>query len=350
MKHLNRWVYAVVGVCVLLFAGLIYAWSVFSVPIESEFSTWSKAQLSMTFTVAMIFFCLGGLLGGALVGTAKISVKINVVASGILFLAGFWLTARTQATWQLYTGFGVMIGLASGLAYNAVMGTMSKWFLDRRGLISGILFMGFGLSSLLMGKIFQIYTAAAPDAWRVSFKSLGALLFVLIAGSSVFFENAPEDVIEAGKSAARERENTGLPPERILRHSSFWHAYCWSILAGAGGLVLVSQASGVVMEVKPLTESGVVTLVGLISVFNGVGRVVFGLLYDAKGYRFTMALDVLLLLVAAGSLFGAIIIGRFFLVPLGFILGGLAFGGVPTCVSALTGDFYGMQYCSFARI
>ena len=32
MKHLNRWVYAIVGVIVLLFAGLVYAWSVLSTP------------------------------------------------------------------------------------------------------------------------------------------------------------------------------------------------------------------------------------------------------------------------------------------------------------------------------
>jgi OFA family oxalate/formate antiporter-like MFS transporter len=343
MKHLNRWVYATAGVCILLLAGLIYAWSVFAVPIGSEFSTWSKAQLSVTFTIAMIFFCLGGLLGGTLAGT--VSVKVNIVMSGALFLAGFWLTAQTQALWQLYAGFGVMGGLASGLAYNAVMSTMSKWFPDRRGLISGILLMGFGFSSFLTGKGFQMYTAAAPGGWRVAFQCLGALFFVLMASGSIFFENPPKDAAEARKSAVSDGENAGLPPTQTLRHSSFWISYCWSVLAGAAGLVLVSQASGIVMEVNPLTESGVVViLVGVISVFNGLGRVAFGLLYDAKGYRFAMTFDVLLSLAAAGILLGAITTRRFSLVPLGFVFGGLAFGGVPTCVSALTGDFYGMKY------
>jgi OFA family oxalate/formate antiporter-like MFS transporter len=168
-----------------------------------------------------------------------------------------------------------------------------------------------------------------------------------MAGGSVFFENPPRDADEAKKSAVSDGENAGLPPTRTLRHSSFWISYCWSILTGAAGLALVSQASGIVMEVSPLTESGVVViLVGLISVFNGLGRVAFGLLYDAKGYRFAMTSDVLLSLAAAGILFAAITTRRFSLVPLGFVLGGLAFGGVPTCVSALTGDFYGMKYYS----
>jgi OFA family oxalate/formate antiporter-like MFS transporter len=343
MKHLNRWIYAAAGVCVLLCAGLIYAWSVFSVPIGSEFSVWSKAQLSMTFTVVMIFFCMGGLLGGVL--AEAVNVRFNVIASGMLFLAGFWLTAQTQAPWQLYVGFGVMGGLGSGLAYNAAMGTISKWFPDRRGLISGILLMGFGFGSFLIGKAFQTYTAVTPGGWRASFKSLGVLTFVFLTVSSVFFKKPSENTVETRKNTHPPEENRSLPPARILWHPSFWLSYCWSVLAGSAGLVLVSQASGIVTEVDPLTENGVVViLVGLLSLFNGLGRVVFGLLYDAKGYRFAMAFDVLLSLIAAGALIGAVTAGQFFLIPLGFVVGGLAFGGVPTCVSALTGDFYGMKY------
>ena len=64
MKQLNRWVYAIVGVIVLLFAGLVYAWSVLSTPIAAEFTSWTKAQLSLTFTIVMILFCIGSLLCG----------------------------------------------------------------------------------------------------------------------------------------------------------------------------------------------------------------------------------------------------------------------------------------------
>ena len=79
MKHLNRWVYAIVGVIVLLFAGLVYAWSVLSTPIAAEFADWSKAQLSMTFTIVMIMFCIGSLLCGLLTGklSAKMAVRIG---------------------------------------------------------------------------------------------------------------------------------------------------------------------------------------------------------------------------------------------------------------------------------
>ena len=61
MKNLNRWVYAIIGVLVLIFAGLIYAWSVISKPIEATFmGDWTKAQLSMTFTIAWQCSALAG--------------------------------------------------------------------------------------------------------------------------------------------------------------------------------------------------------------------------------------------------------------------------------------------------
>ena len=79
MKQLNRWVYAIVGVIVLLFAGLVYAWSVLSTPIGAEFTGWTKAQLSLTFTLVMILFCIGSLLCGLLAG--RLSAK-NAVRHG----------------------------------------------------------------------------------------------------------------------------------------------------------------------------------------------------------------------------------------------------------------------------
>ena len=137
MKQRNRWGYAIVGVIVLLFAGLVYAWSVLSTPIGAEFTGWTKAQLSLTFTLVMILFCIGSLLCGLLAG--RLSAKNAVRLGAVLFLAGFFIASRCQSPLPLYLGFGVLCGLGSGLSYNAVMSTMVRWFPDRPGLISGVL-------------------------------------------------------------------------------------------------------------------------------------------------------------------------------------------------------------------
>ena len=153
MKNLNRWVYAIAGVVILLFAGLVYAWSVLSGPIAAEFTQWTKAQLSLTFTLVMICFCIGCMICGFTL--KKISARTFVWASAVLFLVGFFLASRTQSLPMLYIGFGIMCGLASGMGYNAVMATIVKWFPDRPGLIGGVLLCGFGGGSFIIGKLYM---------------------------------------------------------------------------------------------------------------------------------------------------------------------------------------------------
>ena len=75
-----RWGYLLLGVVLLLFLGLIYAWSVFRAPLEKEFG-WSKAQTSVTFSVSMMMFCLGGLAGGILNGKKGYRFTLSCCAS-----------------------------------------------------------------------------------------------------------------------------------------------------------------------------------------------------------------------------------------------------------------------------
>ena len=187
MKKLNRWVYAVIGVIVLLLAGLVYAWSVMSKSIAASRPDWSAAQLSLTFTLVMAFFCVGCLIAGIL--AKKVSPRIYVIISGVLFLAGFLVAATTGASPALlYMGFGILCGLGAGFAYNAVMSTMSSWFPDKQGLISGILLMGFGLSAFIVGKVFAAVTpSTGGDEWKSTFRVLAIIIFVVMIICSFFF-------------------------------------------------------------------------------------------------------------------------------------------------------------------
>ena len=99
MKQLNRWVYAIVGVIVLLFAGLVYAWSVLSTPIGAEFTGWTKAQLSLTFTLVMILFCIGSLVCGLLAG--RLSAK-NGTAHPIAQLVGAFIHPNPERLCKQY--------------------------------------------------------------------------------------------------------------------------------------------------------------------------------------------------------------------------------------------------------
>lgn len=342
MKQLNRWVYAIVGVIVLLFAGLVYAWSVLSTPIAAEFTGWTKAQLSLTFTLVMILFCIGSLLCGLLAG--KLSAKNAVRVSAVLFLAGFFIASRCQSPLTLYLGFGLLCGLASGLAYNGVMSTMVKWFPDKPGLISGVLLMGFGGGSFLIGKLYQAWTPAGIGGWRTSFVVLGIICCVVLAVCSFFFVAPGADFTvpagKGGRAVAVPRED--IKPAVMLKRPAFWLYYVWAIAVSAAGLALISQASGVVWEASAdQTAASVATIVGLISICNAVGRVLFGGMYDKFGRSLSMQLVNGLFILTSVVLLLAMSSRSVVVVIIGFVIGGLAYSGVTPTNSAFCRAYFG---------
>ena len=344
MKSLNRWIYAIIGVIVLLCAGLVYAWSVMSQPIGANNPTWTAAQLSLTFTLVMALFCVGCLIAG--IFAKKVSPKIYLFISGILFIIGFMIASLTgESPAMLYLGFGIFCGLGSGFAYNAIMSTMSQWFPDKQGLISGIMLMGFGLSAFIVGKLYAFVTPTdGADTWKMTFRMMGIIVCVILIICGVIFSKPKADFVPptAAKKKVVREPASDINSGQMVRKPAFWFYYIWAILVSAAGLVLVSQAGGIAKQVGPEVAAGTIaTVVGLISICNGIGRVFFGGLFDKKGYKATMILDMIIFIVAGLILILAIVSGNFVFIVLGFVVGGFAYGGVTPTNSAIISDFFG---------
>lgn len=263
----------------------------------------------------------------------------------VLFLAGFFIASRCQSPLTLYLGFGVLCGLGSGLSYNAVMSTMVRWFPDRPGLISGVLLMGFGGGSFLIGKLYQAWTPAGVGGWRTSFLVLGIVCFAVLAVCSFFFVAPGADftapAVKGGNAVSRPAA-ADVTPGQMLKKTTFWLYYVWAIAVSAAGLALISQASGVVWQASAdQTAASVATIVGLISICNAVGRVLFGGMYDKYGRSLSMQLVNGLFILTSAVLLLAMSRGSVAVVILGFVLGGLAYSGVTPTNSAFCRAYFG---------
>lgn len=91
MKHnlSYRWFYLAIGVVAMLFAGVLYTWSILKAPLSTEFG-WGVSDLALNFTLAMSFFCVGGLLGAQL--AKRMGTRMALILAGVLAAAGFVLT------------------------------------------------------------------------------------------------------------------------------------------------------------------------------------------------------------------------------------------------------------------
>ena len=275
----KRWFYLVLGTVSLLFAGIIYAWSILKAPLAEEFG-WTASQLSLNYTLTMSFFCLGCILCGLMV--KKIGFKLSLIISAVLSTLGFFLTGCTKGNVAvLFLSYGVLSGLGIGIAYNAVISTVGAWFPDKKGLCSGILMMGFGASALILGSLADALIATPTFGWRLTFQTLGLALGIVLLTAGLLLKRPEVEQVPAtaaGSSGSVRDVNTA----EMLRSGSFWMAFfCLSFLSAVGNTV-ISTAKDISLSVGTSAVLSTM-LVGLLSVCNGLGRMITGALFDRAG-------------------------------------------------------------------
>ena len=345
----KRWIYLGMGTLTLLFLGLIYAWSIFRTPIGELFPDWSSSQLSLTFTISMIFFCLGGFAGGVL--SKRMSIKARMLISAVMLLIGFFTvsTIKTDSPGasltMLYIFYGVFGGGGVGVAYNGVIGTLNKWFPDKVGLASGIMLMGFGLGGLVLGSV--VNSMIGSMGILPVFRILG-IVICIICVLAAFIIKAPgaEDsdalaALAASASGGKAKADAGSEVRNytageMLKTPQFWFFTIWAILLNSAGLLVINSAANI-----SVAFGGAAILGMIVSLFNGAGRIVAGNNFDRFG-RFTSTLVNNAFMLAAGILLtlGGMT-GAYIFILCGLVFVGLAYGGCPTITSAYINKAFG---------
>ncbi len=342
-NNLNiRWFYLAVGTLAMLFAGIIYAWSILKVPFAEELG-WNGSQLSLNFTITMSFFCLGGLVGARL--AKGIGHKWATALAGLLGGLGFILTGRLQAdqlTW-LYITYGGVAGLGIGIAYNVIISTVSAWFPDKKGLCSGFLMMGFGASALVLGNLASgLFDTVG---WRETYDLLGKALGVVLVVSGLVLQKPGKDVQLPAVYKLDVSAGADMTPQQMLRRPSFYLAFLYLVFLTAVGSSVISFARDLAISVGASLALAT-TLVGVLSVCNGLGRILTGALFDALGCRRTMFLAAGVTVAAAGVILVSVVTESLWLCVVGLCLTGISYGASPTTASAFTATFYGNKYFS----
>ena len=129
----------------LLFLGLIYAYSVLLAPLKTEYA-WPMSGMTFIFALSISAFTVGGLLSGRLV--ARGMVRGGLLLGAALLLAGFLAVPAAAAAGGLVSVaafYGVVASFGIGVVYNIVTPVVSAWFPDRPGFAQGACLMGFGM-------------------------------------------------------------------------------------------------------------------------------------------------------------------------------------------------------------
>lgn len=338
----TRWGLLVLGTLVLLFAGIIYSWSVIKTPFAEEFG-WGNSELTFNFTLTMCFFCLGGLVSGLL--AKRLSVCVRLLIAAVLVGGGLGLVSAMGAGQLilLYIGYGFMTGTGIGFVYNTVISAVNAYFPDRRGIASGALMMGFGFSTLLLGNIAVSMFDIDAIGWRKTYLFLGLALAVIFVIAAIVLKMPPADLKFPEAASRGKAANAGeeLTAPQMLKRLSFWKLFVFFILFAAVGSTAIAGAKG---QFEALGAGQAATLLaGLLTVCNGLGRIVSGWLFDALGLRKTQHVTSGVVILATalalcGYAFELTAVG-----VAGLLLCGFSYGFSPTMSSAFVSAFYGKK-------
>ncbi len=335
MKNRERILRLILGCVILLVAGIIYAWSILSVPL-AQHCGFEKTELSFCFTLTLCAFCLGGLVSGLI--SNRVGIPGRMMLAAVLTGLGFLISAVQGGNLLLlYLGYGIMAGGGIGIVYNTVIAATNAWFPDKKGLCSGALMMSFGFSALLFGKLadglFQ-----SDFGWQRTYELLGGLAAVVfILGAWCL--KMPEG---KGKQAIQDTERD-VPTREMVKKSSFWKLFAFFTLLAAVGSAAIGFGRDYFISAGLGVEAAV-TVAGLLSIFNGLGRIVSGMAFDKLGLRKVQLLTSAVAILSPLLALSAIVFQAGWLGAIGLCMCGFTYGFSPTMSAALVADFYGNKY------
>lgn len=348
----HRLLYFFTAFVLLMFFGLIYAWSLFVDPLEAEFG-WDRSATSVVFTLSIITFCAGMLAAGAL--EARTSPRTVMLITAACLGLGLVASAFTESLPFIYATYGVLVGAGVGLGTDVVMSVTLKWFPDKQGLASGAMLMGFGGGTMLLSPIVTAMLGAL--GWRATFAALG-IAFVVLVGAGAFIMKLPTpEYVRPLLEKARQNATVAavdMTGAQMVRTPTFWMFMVYLMLVTCGGLALISQAVPAAMELLAAPGAGslpeaealmlATAAMGSVSAANGLGRLINGFIWDKFGYR--LCLTLIAVAFAAGMLCCAfaMIGSNFPLLVIGFVLLGLMYGANMCSMSAMVGTFFGPKY------
>ncbi|MFH8990776.1 MFS transporter [Streptomyces sp. NPDC017940] len=254
-------------------------------PLHDEFG-WSRGEIGLAVSIDMALYGLTAPFAAALMDRFGIR-KVVVVALGLV-ASGALLSVWMTASWQLMLYWGLLVGLGTGsmaLAFSATV--TNRWFVERRGLVTGIL-TAAGASGQL---VFLPLCAWIVDehGWRPASVTVALAALVVVPFVWLLLRDHPADVGLApygGEFVPKPEPTRGAARRtvRVLldaaRTGPFWllagsFAICGASTNGLIRTHFVPSAHDHGMQI-----TAAASLLAVIGVFDVVGTIASGWLTD----------------------------------------------------------------------
>ena len=372
----NRWSVVAGALIVQIILGTVYAFSVFVYPLQTEFG-WSRTTTQWAFSFALATFAITMIPAGQLqdkIGPRKVA-SIGGILLGLSFILGAVLVAQ-ERPWALYLTYGILGGAGIGFAYVCPIAASVKWFPDKKGLITGLAVAGFGAGALFFAG--PASTLLLPPSQSLEALGLSQILWVGLGitkgggfgiGWKAFFVLhgiVSAGVVLIGASLLKNPPPGWTPPgttsqqlEQKQEINHDWRemfntplgAMLWLtfIFGATSGLMAIGQWKPMMSTIldgatfAPDWMGGFgrfVEPVGILAIFNALGRIFWGKVSDFIDRPRAM----MLMFLAQGMAFMVLVsVESHLAIFLASAWVGLNFGGNFALFPSATADYFGTK-------
>lgn len=281
----NRWLIALSAIAIHLSIGGAYAYSVYKNPIVNEMG-WNATEVTVAFTIMMGLAGFSAAMFGSFV--EKQGPRKSALLAALLFglgQAGAGVAIMMDSVMLYWATYGLLSGLGMGIGYIAPVSTLVKWFPNRRGLATGMAVLGFGAGSLITAPV----AASLMESVGIqnTYFILGASYFVLMICGALYIAPPKPGEVEGADSVSKygpaKADIPQMSAREAVRTKRFWMLWSMHLINVTAGIMMISVASPMAQEVVGLSVAAAATMVGLMGLFNGGGRLIWAAASDYIG-------------------------------------------------------------------
>ena len=332
--------YPIIGACCLiqfLFLGALFSYGVLFPTLEAEFG-WSRTALSGASSASFL------LMGALVIAMGKINdivgPRLLLSVTGILYGLGYLLLSQMESIWTLYLCFSLLVGIGMAAHDVGTLSTAARWFVTRRGLMTGVVKAGAGMGQLFMP--LAVATLVATYDWRTACLVVGATVIIVSVLAAQILRRDPASVGQKAYGAhtlPQSTEEYGLSLRQAIRTRGMW-SLCLAKFADLFCLLTIIVhivPYGIDQGLPAKTAAQVLATIGGASIF---GRLAVGGAYDRFGGKLTLMACFSLLFFSL--LFLQLTVSTQALFLFGAIYG-LAHGGFFTVASPSVAEYFGTR-------
>ncbi len=334
------YVIVVAGVlAMIVMYGTQYSFGIFFKPVLTEFG-WTRAETSGAYSLFMILQGIFCIITGRL--TDRFGPRLVITGSGLFLGLGYILMSQIGAIWQLYLFYGLLAGIGMG-GWVPLLSIVARWFIKRRGLMSGIVVSGVGIGTIAMPPIAN--QLIFSYSWRTSYIIIGSVALAVMVVTAQFLKREPSEMgqlpygADKAEVVSSDSEARAFSVREAIRTRQFWivSAVYFSFLFCIQTTMVHIAPHATDIGISAIGAASILSVIGALSIF---GRLGMGSAGDRVGNRRSLVIVLILMAIAIFWLQFARELWMFYFFALIF---GFGYGGSVAVESPLVADFFGLK-------